>query len=44
MLYLYVLWHCRAINAEVVGVSVDSKFSHLAWTKLSRKYVTHIVT
>lgn len=28
---------CRAINAEVVAVSVDSKFSHLAWTKQPRK-------
>jgi len=27
----------RAINTEVVGVSVDSQFTHLAWTKTARK-------
>jgi len=27
----------RKINAEVVGVSVDSKFSHLAWVNTPRK-------
>eukprot|EP00128_Syssomonas_multiformis_P011528 Colp12_sorted_trinity150504_noHs@2317 len=27
----------RALNAEVVGVSVDSKFTHLAWTNTPRK-------
>lgn len=27
----------RAINAEVVGVSVDSQFTHLAWIKTPRK-------
>jgi alkyl hydroperoxide reductase subunit AhpC len=27
----------RAIGAEVVGVSVDSKFSHLAWINTPRK-------
>lgn len=27
----------RELNAEVVGVSVDSHFSHLAWTNLDRK-------
>jgi len=27
----------KKIGAEVLGVSVDSKFSHNAWTKLSRK-------
>ncbi|MCX7807259.1 MAG: peroxiredoxin [Deltaproteobacteria bacterium] len=27
----------RKRNAEVIGVSVDSKFSHLAWNKKSRK-------
>ena len=27
----------RSINAEVVGVSVDSHFSHLAWMNTSRK-------
>lgn len=26
----------KKLNAEVVAVSVDSKFSHLAWTKLPR--------
>jgi peroxiredoxin 3 len=26
----------RAINAEVVGVSVDSKFTHLAWRNTAR--------
>ena len=26
----------KKLNAEVIGVSVDSKFSHLAWTKISR--------
>lgn len=25
------------LNAEVVGVSVDSHFSHLAWTNTERK-------
>jgi tryparedoxin peroxidase (2-Cys peroxiredoxin) len=28
----------RAIGAEVIGCSVDSKFSHLAWTKQDRKH------
>ncbi|XP_055709736.1 peroxiredoxin 2 [Phlebotomus papatasi] len=27
----------RKLNTEVVGVSVDSHFSHLAWTNLDRK-------
>lgn len=27
----------KAINAEIVGVSVDSKFSHLAWRNTPRK-------
>jgi len=27
----------KAINTEVVGVSVDSEFSHLAWTNTDRK-------
>jgi peroxiredoxin 2/4 len=27
----------KAINAEVLGVSVDSEFSHLAWTQTDRK-------
>lgn len=27
----------RNIGAEVIGASVDSKFSHLAWTKTPRK-------
>jgi len=27
----------QKLNAEVVGVSVDSKFSHLAWTERDRK-------
>jgi alkyl hydroperoxide reductase subunit AhpC len=27
----------RAIGAEVVGVSVDSKYTHLAWTEKARK-------
>lgn len=27
----------KSINAEVVGVSVDSEFSHLAWCNLGRK-------
>jgi len=27
----------KAINTEVVACSVDSKFSHLAWTKQARK-------
>merc|ERR1712039_215740 len=27
----------RKINAEVVGVSVDSKYSHLAWINTPRK-------
>jgi alkyl hydroperoxide reductase subunit AhpC len=27
----------RAINAELIGVSVDSEYSHLAWTKTPRK-------
>eukprot|EP01139_Manchomonas_bermudensis_P019619 Amastigsp_a677031_975.p3 type:complete len:211 gc:universal Amastigsp_a677031_975:695-63(-) len=27
----------RAINCEVAAISVDSKFSHLAWTELPRK-------
>jgi len=27
----------RAINCEVVACSVDSQFSHLAWTEMSRK-------
>ncbi|KAJ3027825.1 UNVERIFIED_CONTAM: Peroxiredoxin-2 [Siphonaria sp. JEL0065] len=26
----------RKINTEILGVSIDSKFSHLAWTKQSR--------
>jgi len=26
----------RDLNCEVIGASVDSKFSHLAWTKVSR--------
>jgi len=26
----------KAIGAEVVGISVDSKFTHLAWTKVDR--------
>lgn len=26
----------KALNAEVVGCSIDSKFSHLAWTQQSR--------
>ena len=26
----------RAANAEVVGVSIDSQFSHLAWTNVPR--------
>eukprot|EP01111_Echinosteliopsis_oligospora_P000364 TRINITY_DN1036_c0_g1_i1.p1 TRINITY_DN1036_c0_g1~~TRINITY_DN1036_c0_g1_i1.p1 ORF type:complete len:270 (-),score=71.80 TRINITY_DN1036_c0_g1_i1:35-844(-) len=26
----------KAINTEVLAISVDSKFSHLAWTKLER--------
>ncbi len=27
----------KKLGAEVLGCSVDSKFSHLAWTKVSRK-------
>jgi len=27
----------KKLDAEVLGCSVDSKFSHLAWTKISRK-------
>jgi peroxiredoxin 2/4 len=27
----------RKLNAEILGVSVDSKFTHLAWTEKSRK-------
>jgi peroxiredoxin 2/4 len=27
----------KAINTEVLGVSVDSQFSHLAWTQTDRK-------
>merc|ERR1712072_1332209 len=27
----------KALNAEVVGVSTDSHFSHLAWINLARK-------
>ena len=27
----------KKLNAEVIGVSIDSKFSHLAWKKTSRK-------
>ncbi|GAB0096752.1 peroxiredoxin-2 [Sergentomyia squamirostris] len=27
----------RKVNTEIVGVSVDSHFSHLAWTNLERK-------
>lgn len=27
----------KAINTEVVGVSVDSEFSHLAWLNTDRK-------
>lgn len=27
----------HALNAEVVGVSVDSHFSHLAWCNIDRK-------
>lgn len=27
----------KALNTDVVGVSVDSHFSHLAWTNLDRK-------
>lgn len=27
----------RELNADVIGVSVDSKFSHLAWVKTPRK-------
>jgi len=27
----------RTLGAEVVGVSVDSKFTHLAWTEVPRK-------
>src|SRR5204863_1207620 len=27
----------KKLGCEVLGVSVDSKFSHNAWTKLSRK-------
>eukprot|EP00117_Sycon_ciliatum_P038393 scpid69360/ scgid28540/ Peroxiredoxin-4; Antioxidant enzyme AOE372; Peroxiredoxin IV; Thioredoxin peroxidase AO372; Thioredoxin-dependent peroxide reductase A0372 len=27
----------RQINAEIVAISVDSKFTHLAWTKMSRR-------
>lgn len=27
------------LNAEVVGVSVDSHFSHLAWTNTERKVI-----
>ena len=23
--------HTRAVNAQILGVSVDSQFSHLAW-------------
>lgn len=31
----------RDVNCEVVGVSVDSHFTHLAWTNTPRKvYVT----
>ena len=26
-----------ALNTEIIGVSVDSKFSHLAWMKLEKK-------
>ncbi len=26
----------HAINADVIAVSVDSKYSHLAWTNLAR--------
>jgi len=28
---------CKALGAEVLGVSVDSKFSHLAWMNTDRK-------
>lgn len=27
----------KKLNAEVVGVSVDSHFSHLAWCQMDRK-------
>jgi len=27
----------EALNATVLGISTDSHFTHLAWTKLSRK-------
>lgn len=27
----------KKLNADILGVSVDSKFSHLAWTQQSRK-------
>jgi len=27
----------KELNCEVIGCSIDSKFSHLAWTKQSRK-------
>jgi alkyl hydroperoxide reductase subunit AhpC len=34
----------KDINAEVVGVSTDSHFSHLAWINLDRKVLLHKVT
>ena len=27
----------KKLNAEVIGVSIDSHFSHLAWTNTDRK-------
>ena len=33
----------QAINCDVVGVSTDSHFSHLAWINTARKVVLHLV-
>lgn len=32
----------RDVNCQVVGVSVDSHFTHLAWTNTPRKVYTYI--
>ncbi|KAI9337939.1 peroxiredoxin 2 [Obelidium mucronatum] len=35
--YSEVADELRKVNTEILGVSIDSKFSHLAWTKQSRE-------
>jgi len=34
----------RDVNCHVVGVSVDSHFTHLAWTNTPRKVYTYVHT